>query len=274
MDMNCLIDFAYRNICLLNFLENSLKNWDLVLGQHPSETIKNKQSIFRKKNEANFIEYLIEEKNCGIYTEQKIQIKKNKIREWAKAFNQVLSKKLEVEELNSFVDKTLYHTFIDKLDSLKKISNSLIEILFPQLLNNLSASFKLLNQLKISLLFKLKEEIKNYNALLIKSISDGNIEKKLNESQAMLSIANKRIEEQKAKYEEKIKSMQEIINQLQSENSNLNQSIQEKDEDYTNLKIKYNALFNLNTTLTEANEYYSSDHISLNNENKYLKDKK
>ena len=116
----------------------------------------------------------------------------------------------------------------------------IIEILFPQLLNNLSASFKLLNQLKINLLSKLKEEIKNYNALLIKSISDGNIEKKHNESQAMLSIANKRIEEQKAKYEE---------------------------------KIKYNALFNLNTTLTEANEYYSSDHISLNNENKYLKDK-
>ena len=77
--MNCLIDFAYRNICLLNFLENSLKNWDLVLGQHPSETIKNKQSIFRKKNEANFIEYLIEEKNCGIYTEQKIHLKKIKL---------------------------------------------------------------------------------------------------------------------------------------------------------------------------------------------------
>ena len=68
--------------------------------------------------------------------------------------------------------------------------------------------------------------------------------------------------------------MQEIINQLQSENSNLNHSIQEKDEDYTNIKIKYNTLFNLNTTLTEANEYYSSEHISLNNENKYLKDKK
>ena len=273
MDKNYLIDFAYRNICFFNFLEISLKNWN-ILNKNSKEDIAKKQSLFRKLNEENLIHYLSEEKNCRIYTVEKIQIKIDKIREWAITFNILLSKELKLEELNPFIDKTLHPTFIDKLNSIKKISNSLTQILFPQLLNNLSASLKLLNELKIVLFSKLKEETKKYNNMFLKSIEDEEAnKKKLDESRSMLNKANIQFNEQKAKFEGKIKSMQEIINKLNSQITAHNNSAKKNNDDYTNLNLKYKSLFRLNSFLSTENESYTFENNSLKNENQYLKDK-
>ena len=273
MAMNYLIDFAYRNICFLNFLETSLKNWNLVLNQHPKENLTKKQSFFRQENDENLIHYMVEEKNCGIYSEEKIQIKTDKIREWAKTFNPNLSKKLEMEEINSFIDKSVYPNVIDKLDSLRKKNNSLVQILNPHLLNNLLASFKLLNKLRMELISKLKKESKNYNELFLKSIGEmDDNKKKLNESKNMLNKANREIE--KTKYEEKMKQMQEIIDKLKSERLNQNKtSEQNNDDDYIKLKNKYNTLLEFNNELTEKNQNYLLDVLSLKDENKYLKER-
>ena len=275
MAMNYLIDFAYRNICFLNFLEASLKNWNLVLDQHPKDNLTKKQSFFRQVNDENLIHYMVEEKNCGIYNEEKIQIKTDKIREWAKTFNPNLSKKLEMEEINAFIDKFVYPNVIDKLDSLRKKNNSLVQILNPHLLNNLLASFKLLNELRMELISKLKKESKNYNELFLKSIEEmDDNKKKLNESKNMLNKANRQIEEQKTKFEEKMKQMQELIDKLKSERLNQNKTPeQNNDDDYINLKKKYNALLEFNNDLTEKNQNYLLDVLSLKDENKYLKER-
>jgi len=218
---------------------------------------------------------MVEEKNCGIYNEEKIQIKTDKIREWAKTFNPNLSKKLEMEEINAFIDKSVYPNVIDKLDSLRKKNNSLVQILNPHLLNNLLASFKLLNELRMELISKLKKESKNYNDLFLKSIEEmDDNKKKLNESKNMLNKANRQIEEQKTKFEEKMKQMQELIDKLKSERLNQNKTPeQNNDDDYINLKKKYNALLEFNNDLTEKNQNYLLDVLSLKDENKYLKER-
>lgn len=116
MAMKYLVDFAYRNICFFNFLENSLKNWNLILSQRSKEKITIQQKLFREINDDNLVNNQQDEKNCGKHTEEMTQLKKEKVREWAKRFNQNLSKELNTEEINIFIDKIIYPTVFDKLE--------------------------------------------------------------------------------------------------------------------------------------------------------------
>ena len=161
MDMNYLIDFAYRNICFFNFLDISLNNWNIVTKENANEKISIKQTYFREKNDQNLINYQAEEKNCRLYTNECIQIKTDKILEWAKKSKIFLPKELKLEELNNFIDKTLYPTVFNRLVLLKNEKNLILQLLFPQLLNNLLASFELLIDFKKEMLSKLKRENNN-----------------------------------------------------------------------------------------------------------------
>ena len=210
MDMNYLIDFAYRNICFFNFLEISLNNWNIVTSQNSNEKITTKQNNFRIKNDQNLINYQAEEKNCRLYTNECIQMKTNKILEWAKKSKIFLPKELKLEELNNFIDKTLYPTVFNRLVLLKNERNLILQLLFPQLLNNLLASFELLTDFKKEMLSKLKRENNNYNELFLKYKGDEEAFKKILKEKEIMQ--NK----EKIQFEEKIKALNETIDKLKS----------------------------------------------------------
>ena len=270
MDRNYLIDFAYRNICFFNFLEISLNNWNIVTSQHMNGNFTTKQIYFREKNDQNLIKYQDEEKNCLIYTMECIKTKTDRILEWAKTSKIFLSKELKLEELNNFIDKTLYPTVFNRLVHLKKEKNLILQLLFPQLLNNLLTSFELLNNFKMELFSKLKKENKNNNELFLKYQGDEeNFKKMLNGKKIMQNKA-------KIEFEEKIKSLNETIDKLKSQNSTQNNF---NENDYDKLLEQYNELYDSNKQLTESNinllienEFNTSDARALRSENKSLKE--
>ena len=269
MDMNYLIDFAYRNICFFNFLEISLNNWNIVTKENANEKISTKQNYFREKNDKNLINYQAEEKNCRLYTNECIQIKTDKILEWAKKSKIFLPKELKLEELNNFIDKTLYPTVFNRLVLLKNERNLILQLLFPQLLNNLLASFELLTDFKKEMLSKLKRENNNYNELFLKYKGDEEAFKKILKEKEIMQ--NK----EKIQFEEKIKALNETIDKLKSQNStqkNFNEN------DYNIFLEQYNELYNSNKQLNDSNinlaienEFNTSDARTLRSENENLK---
>ena len=48
MPKDLMIEFAYKNICFMNFLENSLDSWNFVVSNHSEETYS-KTTIFQGK---------------------------------------------------------------------------------------------------------------------------------------------------------------------------------------------------------------------------------
>lgn len=261
MVKNYLIDLAYRNICFLNFLETSLNNWISVIKDNPKEKIRIQQDLFRQKNDTNLIKYNDEEKLGGKHSIDIIVLKTEKIRDWAKKIKINISKELNVEEIHSFIDKSIFSILIEKLKTLKKEKNQILQLLFPQLIDNLFASFDLFKEIKTVLFNSLNEEKNNYSTLLLKSIQNEELLKNNNIIINKELIQTKRkYKEEKTQYENKIKLMEEEIKKYSENNT---QEIIEK----------YNAANSMNQSLFIVNEDYYSQILGLKQENKFLKDK-
>ena len=80
MVKNCLINFAYRNICFMDFLETSLNNRNKI----KDEKSKKLQDEFRQINDNNLVEYQKEESIASDETKDKYFLKLEKISFWAK----------------------------------------------------------------------------------------------------------------------------------------------------------------------------------------------
>ena len=108
MMKNPLIDFSFRNICFYDFLNQSLENYNSVLNDHPNETPKVQQKLFREVNDNNLLYYQEEEKVANNLSEGVYSQKFERIYEFAKKYKIKLSKNINPDEINSFIDDTLY----------------------------------------------------------------------------------------------------------------------------------------------------------------------
>ena len=264
MVRNYLIDLAYRNICFLKFLETSLDNWTSVKRENPNEKISELQKLFRQKNDENLINYQSEEKLGGQYSADTIAIKTEKIRDWAKTLNINMEKEFNAEEINAFIDKTLYPALFPKLNSLKQEKNQILQLVFPQLINNLFASFDLFKSIKTNLYNNLKKEMDNYSSLLLES---NRKEEALNNE---INKNKKEFKNEKTKYENKIKLMEEEIKKLEEEISSKNNYSQNNIDE---IITKYNELNSVNENLLIINESFSSEILGLKEENIWLKER-
>lgn len=214
---NCLLDFAYRNICFLDFLNVSLVGLNTV-----DEGIKkglydikkmSKQLLFRTVNDNNLLKYQTEEKVAGDCSEESKKIKVMRIREWAKCNKFNLSKEIKEDEINALVDKLVYPKLIDDLKALKEKKNSILQLLFPQVINNVFASFELLQTMKKILISDVKIESDKYSKLFLETDDqEKKYKKNINNLKNTIKISDEKV----LNYENKIKSLEETIKDLES----------------------------------------------------------
>ena len=272
MPKDLMIEFAYKNICFMNFLENSLDSWNFVVSNHSEVKLTQKQQLFREKNDDNLLKYQEEENNSQKHTNDIFLVKKEKIREWALLNKRNFAKDITFEEINSLIDDLLFPNIINKLNLLKVEKNPILNLLFPQLINNLFASFDLLNKIKIKLFSKLKIEMNNYSNLLLKSNeNEKELKKKINEGRNNLKQIKSQLEKERLEYENKINLMQGQIKNLKDEKLT-KKNISEEQSNYEGPQY-YKALLDLNSSLSFIIETLSSDIEALKLENKYLKEK-
>lgn len=136
-----LIDFAYRNICFLNFLDTALIYWEESYREY-NDALKNnktidRQKLFKEKNVFNLRKYNLENKISSERTKETYITKANKVNEWARLKNLKLSKEITIDEMNYLIDKYLFPQIINQITSLKKQKNLILQFLFPQLIDNL-----------------------------------------------------------------------------------------------------------------------------------------
>lgn len=258
MPKELMIEFAYKNICFMNFLENSLDSWNFVVSNHSEVKLTQKQQLFRKKNDDNLLKYQEEENNLQKPTNDIFLVKKEKIREWALLNKRNFAKDITFEEINSLIDDLLFPNIINKLNLLKVEKNPIKNLLFPQLINNLFASFDLLNKIKIKLFSKLKIEMNNYSNLLLKSNeNEKELKKKINEGRNNLKQIKSQLEKERLEYENKINLMQGQIKNLKDEKLS-KKNISSEQSNYERPQY-YKALSDLNSSLSFINKTLSSD---------------
>lgn len=268
-----LIDFAYRNICFLNFLDTALIYWEESYREY-NDALKNnktidRQKLFKEKNVFNLRKYNLENKISSERTKETYITKANKVNEWARLKNLKLSKEITIDEMNYLIDKYLFPQIINQITSLKKQKNLILQFLFPQLIDNLFESFELLNKLKMALFDNLKEETKKYNILLLESDAQ---DEKLKQNKIEFKKAISAFQKEKIDCEAKIKSMDAIIKKLEIENDSLrNSTLNRKFEE---LKYMNEKLMDLNNELCITNENNAFDLKALKSEIKSLKKEK
>ena len=271
MAKNCLIDISYRNICFMNFLNDSLTSWKEILKSSGNKTLREQQDEFRVINDFNLIKYQERENVAKVDSKENYLLKIETINNFAKINKFNLSKDISLEEINSLVDKYVYPQIINKLTDLKKEQNKILQLLFPQLINNLFATFELFQKIKNLFFSDLKGEMSNYSDLLLKSNEkEEALVKEINSTKTNLKKANTQYDKERKEYEKKIKLMEEEMKILKEKNST-DKTITEKE--YEELSKKYQDVFNLNNSLLFHNEAYASDIEMLKAENNFLKNK-
>ena len=164
-----LIEYAYKSICFLDFLNESLKSWESVPQKNENNidlSMSEKQQKFREINNDNLLSYYekekISENNPKNINSKKVEF----IEEWAKTNGIKFSKNFSFEEINKFSDQ-IYKIYIAKLNGLKNEKNLILNLCFPQLIKNLFNLFELLNEIKTIFLKEKNLERDNYTNLLI-----------------------------------------------------------------------------------------------------------
>ena len=206
-----------------------------------------KQLLFRTVNDSNLLKYQTEEKVAGDLSEGSKKIKVMRIGDWAKCNKINLSKEIKKDEINTLVDKLIYPKLIDNLKALKEKKNPILQLLFPQVINNLFASFELLQTMKKILISDAKIESDKYSKLFLETDNqEQNYKSTINTLTNNIKIS----EEKVLNYENKIKSLEETIEDLESK--------------------KMSAYYGGDNFLMQ--EYYESSLKELQNEIKSLKD--
>ena len=263
-----LKDFAYRNITFMNFLNASLKNLDIVRNLMKSTEKEKKkyslQDLFREQNDSILIKY---QKELKLYEEKNIvgsdNIKNEMIINFAKVNKVQMSKDLTEKELNSLIDTIIYPSLLNQIKILKNEKNIILQLLFPQLINNFFSSFDLLNNLKNLFLKEKNEESSKISEIILIS------EKKEEDLKRDYDNKVKILSKEKNALNNKIKDMEEMIKTISEENNNF----KEYKEKYNKLKKNYQFLNESNEDLFVENENYLTDINYLKNEIEYLKQK-
>ena len=261
MDSLYLIEYSYRSLQFINFLEQSLNSWKEVPETNEMKkklTMQEKQMIFRKINDNNLIEYQkfensVEMPKSGKVDSQKVDF----IKKWAKS-NNIKYSNFNFEEIY-YISNQIYNFYIKKLFKLKEEKNSVLNLVFPQLIKSLFSSFQILNEL-MSIFLKEKNAEKNrFTDLILKTEED---EKKYKEEFNILNNENKQ-------YKNKIGNLKSKINELLEEMNILKKNLEEyknNNDNIKELKKKYYSAINLNNILSFENQNFEVELNWLKNE--------
>ena len=261
MDSLYLIEYSYRSLQFINFLEQSLNSWKEVPETNEMKkklTMQEKQMIFRKINDNNLIEYQkfensVEMPKSGKVDSQKVDF----IKKWAKS-NNIKYSNFNFEEIY-YISNQIYNFYIKKLFKLKEEKNSVLNLVFPQLIKSLFSSFQILNEL-MSIFLKEKNAEKNrFTDLILKTEED---EKKYKEEFNILKNENKQ-------YKNKIGNLKSKINELLEEMNILKKNLEEyknNNDNIKELKKKYYSAINLNNILSFENQNFEVELNWLKNE--------
>ena len=261
MDSLYLIEYSYRSLKFINFLEQSLNSWKQVPETNEMKnklTMQEKQMIFRQINNDNLIEYQkfensVEMPKSGKVDSQKVDF----IKKWAKS-NNIKYSNFNFEEIY-YISNQIYNFYINKLNKLKEEKNSVLNLVFPQLIKSLFFSFQILNELMSIFLKEKNTEKDNFTSLLLKTEED---EKKYKEEFNDLKNDNEQ-------YKNKIDNLRSKIHELINERDTLKKNLEEYRNNNNNieeLKKKYISTIDLNNSLIIENQNFELELNWLKNE--------
>ena len=249
MDILYLIEYSYRALYFINFLEQSLNNLKKVPETNEKNqklSLTEKQMKFRQINDDNLFEYQKFEKTIEITKIENVDSKKVEyIKNWANSNKIKYSNILDFEEIYNISNK-IYEFYINTLNKLKIEKNIILHLLFPQLIRSLFDSFKILNELMSIFLKEKNTEKNNFNKLFLKTEENENNFKEIK----LLKKNNKQ-------YENIINDLNTKINGLLNENIILKKNLEDCKN---NNKIEKNILLNnTNESLFIDNQYIQSE---------------
>lgn len=253
-----LIEYAYRSIYFLDFLNNSLKNWEFVLNDK-NLFLNEKQFKFSEINNDNLLKYFQNEKENENCPKNINNYKINIIRNWATSNKINLSKNLSFDELYELSDK-IFLIYKNELNQMRSEKNEILSLCFPQLINNLFGLFEILNEIKKIFQHEKNSGNEKYTKILLEC------EKKSKLIQSYINNENK--------YNKEKKELNEQIDKLVKENKKiLEDSKNEVKNIEENNKQENIYLLNSNNNLLLLNEFLQSDFNALKQEMDSLKSK-
>ena len=234
MDRFYLLEFSYRSLYFLNFLNDSLKNWESIGGEtenYQNLTLIEKQYKFRDINKSNLLNYQENEKKNDNFPKNINNYKAQIIKDWAKSKKINISKNLSFNELDEISDK-IFKIYITLLNKLKSENNFIINLCFSQIINNLFGLVILLNELKGILIKDKNFESDQYTKLIIELNEKENIIKNYMKNEKILKQVLKK-EENKVKI---LKDKNDILNEYNQNLFLLNEKFQSLKCDLDNQK--------------------------------------
>ena len=257
-----LIEYAYRSLYFLDYLNNSLKNWESVVNINKNLFLKEKQIKFNEINNDNLLKYLLNEKENENCPKKLNNYKINIIRNWAISNKINLSKNLSFDELYELSDK-IFLIYKNELNQMRSEKNEILSLCFPQLINNLFSLFDILNEIKKIFLKEKNSEMDKYSQLILEC----------EEKSQTLKSYEKNL---KNKYNNEKKRLNKQISNLLEENNKIKKNLEDSQNELKNLekyKEKINCLTDENNDLFLTNEHLQSDVFALKQEMKFLKNK-
>lgn len=268
---NYLMDFAYRNICFLKFLNLSLEVWNNIqIGQNPNTSI-NKKDQFLQANKDNLAIYENEKKISQKKTVEAFLDKEKKINEWIKENKIIMKQNRDIDELNFISDKYVFPQFKEKLISLIKAKNLVLQFIFPQLIQNLFDCFDLFHEIKITIYEELNLESKKYtNAISDYFKATKAYEETIKKDEDLIHKMKNDANNEKLNYENKISILENLIKKLNDELLSQN-DILKQNEDLTKDK---NQLKKFNDAPYFSNGFYEQFYNNLKSELEFLDSRK
>ena len=257
-----LIEYAYRSLYFLDYLNNSLKNWESVVNINKNLFLKEKQIKFNEINNDNLLKYLLNEKENENCPKKLNNYKINIIRNWAISNKINLSKNLSFDELYELSDK-IFLIYKNELNQMRSEKNEILSLCFPQLINNLFSLFDILNEIKKIFLKEKNSEMDKYSQLILEC----------EEKSQTLKSYEKNL---KNKYNNEKKILNKQISNLFEENNKIKKNLEDSQNELKNLekyKEKINYLTDENNDLFLTNERLQSDVLALKQEMNFLKNK-
>ncbi len=267
MSKNHLMDFAYRNICFLKFLNNSLKVWVDIQNTNNSNMTLSKKEQFLQANKDNLAIYDNEKLIAGNFTLNALLGKDKKIEEWISENKININKIREVYEINVLSDKYVFPKFKEKLITLIKEKNLVLQFIFPQLIQNLFDCFELFKQIKVTIYEELKRESKNYTNLLTESCEkEKSLGETIKKDEKQIQRMQSLLKNERLEHDKKVAIMDDLIKKLKLE-LDLQNDIIKKNEELTKDKKQ---LLAFNSELSIKSEFYESHYLDIKAELKFL----
>ena len=161
MEEEIIINLAYKNICFMKFFDFSLANLMVVMNTLSKNESLN--AIFPMKNKEYLTQYTQEKQLEENKSQNATMKKKNILKDWAKSKNIKISNNLQKSEINTLADSIISNIVRKITDKANKV---LIDLLLPEIIENLASSFTLLMKWKNLLKNDIVEEQTKYNSLL------------------------------------------------------------------------------------------------------------